>query len=101
MDEETKKKVIEKVAAIKYHVGYPKELLNDFIISDLYANLRLNKNYFENVLKVRKWYTDSFLSLLKKPTTNDEWKINADGTRANLFYKKSRNSIGEFIFLPL
>ncbi|KFM68196.1 Metalloendopeptidase-like protein PEX, partial [Stegodyphus mimosarum] len=62
------------VRAVRFHVAYRRELLNDSYINDLYKNLVFKKkdNYSTNVLKLRKWLTDKSLSLLRSPNKTEK-----------------------------
>ncbi|XP_035227775.1 neprilysin-2-like [Stegodyphus dumicola] len=94
MDTETKKQAKEKANAITPYIGYPKELLNDTYVSDLYTNLTLsNESYFENIMKVRRWSTDYSFSRLRKPNIKGEWKKHARAAVVNAFYNSLENSI--------
>ncbi|KFM76718.1 Membrane metallo-endopeptidase-like 1, partial [Stegodyphus mimosarum] len=94
MDKETKKQAKEKANAITPYIGYPKELLNDTYVSDLYTNLTLsNESYFENIMKVRRWSTDYSFSRLRKPNIKGEWKKHARAAVVNAFYNSLENSI--------
>ncbi|XP_035228810.1 neprilysin-1-like, partial [Stegodyphus dumicola] len=68
LDEDTKTQAIEKANAIMAFVGYPKELMNDSIVSEYYKNLTIgNESYFDNMRNVNRWVTDEAFSRLRKP----------------------------------
>ncbi|XP_035221042.1 neprilysin-2-like isoform X2 [Stegodyphus dumicola] len=84
----------ESINGIMSHIGYPKELLNDSYVSDLYKNLNFKKeNYFNNTLKMLKWSTDYSFSLLQKRHVKGEWKKYSKSTVVKAFYDHRENSI--------
>lgn len=94
MDQETKKQARAKANTIKPYIGYPKELLNNTAVMNLYENLTIsNDNYFQNIMRLRKWSTDYAFSQLRKPNIRGEWKKHARAAVVNAFYNSLENSI--------
>nr|XP_042904447.1 neprilysin-2-like [Parasteatoda tepidariorum] len=94
MDEETRRQAIEKANAIASYVGYPQELLDDSLVSQLYENLTItSENYFMNNLNIRKWTTNYYFSKLRKPNIKGDWKDHAGAAVVNAFYNPIENSI--------
>ncbi|XP_035210388.1 neprilysin-2-like, partial [Stegodyphus dumicola] len=93
MDQIAKIYIKEKPNSMTYNIGYPKELLNDSYISDTYANLVLDRDYFNNTLKLRKLKTDYTFSQLRKPIPKNDWVERVNVADVNAAYSKSKNKI--------
>nr|WBW70053.1 venom protein [Lampona murina] len=94
MDEVTRGHAKAKANAIETYIGYPKELLNDTAVMEIYENLKINnESYFENVMAVYKWFYDDMFSELRKLNTKQDWKVHATVYQVNAFYSALDNSI--------
>nr|WBW70058.1 venom protein [Lampona murina] len=94
MDEVTREHAKAKANAIETYIGYPKELLNDTAVMEIYENLNINnESYFENVMAVYKWFYDDMFSELRKLNTKQDWKVHATVYQVNAFYSALDNSI--------
>ncbi|KAK8787379.1 hypothetical protein V5799_022845 [Amblyomma americanum] len=68
MDEQTRQRARAKAQAIRPYIGYPDELLNDALVEEHYAKVQLKPDdYFENIMRLRKWSTDYAFGQLRKP----------------------------------
>ena len=94
MDEQTREEARGKAQAISSYIGYPDELLNMTLIEDLYKGLELYRGqYFDNMLRLRKWSTDFSFQKLRKPNLKVDWRRHAKAAMANAFYDPLDNSI--------
>ncbi|XP_035217683.1 neprilysin-2-like [Stegodyphus dumicola] len=83
-----------KVNTTTYHIGYPKELLDDCFLLELYKNLTFSEgSYLDKELKARKWSTDYFFSLLRKPVIKNEWTKFPKALSVDGVYHWTNNSI--------
>ncbi|XP_035220183.1 neprilysin-2-like, partial [Stegodyphus dumicola] len=82
------------VRSITSHTVYPKELLNDSLVSDVYKDLKINIiHYYKNSLKVLKWATDYSYSQLRKPNKRGDWKKYSRSTVTHGTYNIQDNVI--------
>lgn len=44
-----------KLESMKEQVGYPKWMLNETAIRELFASLKVGDSFLENTLELRKW----------------------------------------------
>ncbi|XP_035206089.1 neprilysin-2-like [Stegodyphus dumicola] len=80
--------------AYLWYIGYPKELLNDSYISDLYKDLRYDiTRYFEVRRNIIKWSTDYSFSLHRKPNVKGKWNDHSRATDVQVLYNEVLNSI--------
>nr|WBW70056.1 venom protein [Lampona murina] len=94
MDEVTKEQARAKANSILPFIGYPKELLNDTAVMEIYENLTMKgDSFFENVIGVYKWKTDYEFHMLRKPNVRGDWKNHATAAVVNAFYALQDNSI--------
>ncbi|XP_035206975.1 neprilysin-2-like [Stegodyphus dumicola] len=95
IEEGTKQRAKEKAEAMHLHIGFPKELLNDSYVSDLYKDLKFNtsESYFGMRRKLDIWETDESFSLLRKPSIKGLWKNYAMVVIVNAYYSFLENSM--------
>lgn len=57
-----------RLRSIVSQIGYPKELLNHSLITEIYGGLQMNKSaFFGNVMKLRRWLVDVKFNKLRTP----------------------------------
>lgn len=74
MDEDTKAEAISKAKAIRAHIGYSPEILEESKVMELFEGLDLSENrtFYENVQTLRKYWTDRDIKKLRKPYNKNE-----------------------------
>ncbi|XP_035232459.1 neprilysin-2-like [Stegodyphus dumicola] len=88
MEERDKIKLSYLINSTKANIAFPRELLNDSFMSNLYKNLSLdNEHFFFKLLMLRKWSTDYSFSMLRKRKIGEEWKKYANIFSVGYFYK--------------
>ncbi|KAM7310750.1 neprilysin-2-like [Ixodes scapularis] len=94
MDEQTRQRARAKALAIQPYIGYPEELLKDALVEEHYSNVTLQPDtYFQNVMRLRKWYTDYGYGHLRKPHIKGEWKRFAQVAVVDAYYSDVENCI--------
>ncbi|KAM7312471.1 neprilysin-2-like [Ixodes scapularis] len=94
MDEQTRQRARAKALAIQPYIGYPEELLKDALVGEHYRNVKLQPDtYFENVMRLRKWYTDYEYGHLRKPHIKGKWENLAQVAVVNAYYNSQENCI--------
>ncbi|XP_076026595.1 phosphate-regulating neutral endopeptidase PHEX [Genypterus blacodes] len=92
MDDQTKKRAVEKAHAVLAKVGYPEFILNDTYLNEDLKQLAFSeKDYFGNVMQTLTFIAHSDLSWLRKSVPRTEWFTNP--TTVNAFYSSSTNQI--------
>ncbi|XP_037550251.1 phosphate-regulating neutral endopeptidase PHEX [Nematolebias whitei] len=92
MDQETKKRAIEKAHAVLAKVGYPEFILNDTYLCEDLQQLEFNeKDYYGNVMQTLTFIAQADISWLRKSVPRSEWFTNP--TTVNAFYSSSTNQI--------
>ncbi|XP_068742754.1 endothelin-converting enzyme homolog isoform X1 [Montipora capricornis] len=91
VDEQTRRKILQKEAAMKTKVGFPELCANETLLNNYYQNLSISGNYLENALGVMSWRRRNFLSRLRTPVDKQEWYTGPQ--IVNAFYLPSRNEI--------
>ncbi|KAF7214142.1 phosphate-regulating neutral endopeptidase PHEX isoform X1 [Nothobranchius furzeri] len=92
MDQQTKKRAIEKAHAVLPKVGYPEFILNDTYLNEDLRTLEFSeKDYYGNVMQTLKFIAQSDISWLRKSVPRTEWFTNP--TTVNAFYSSSTNQI--------
>ncbi|XP_035210769.1 endothelin-converting enzyme 1-like isoform X1 [Stegodyphus dumicola] len=90
----TMQEAIGKADSVRFDILYKKELLNETYVSQMYENLSvINLNHFENVLSIRRWSTDRYLSQLRSSTKIDDLKQHAISIPMERFYNSEKNEI--------
>ena len=85
MDETTKAKAHEKLAAIYVKIGYPDKWRD-------YSKLEIkNDSYFANVLRSNRFDIEYMISKIDKPTDKTEWLMPPQ--MVNAYYNPSTNEI--------
>ncbi|KAK4879930.1 hypothetical protein RN001_008076 [Aquatica leii] len=93
MDEETRKKALEKASFVESHVGYPPELMDDKIIDEYYAQLKPSDDYLEFVINIQKFDSDNKFKRVREKVQKGYW-VDISGTNEiNAFYNRGENSI--------
>ncbi|KAF5269286.1 hypothetical protein FQR65_LT02587 [Abscondita terminalis] len=94
LDNETRAQAIEKVLAMKQHVGYPSELLESKNVDSYYDKLKINStSYLAAILSARKFQQDVDYSRLRQPRNKTEWISHVTPLTVNAFYSLTENSI--------
>ncbi|XP_035223867.1 neprilysin-2-like [Stegodyphus dumicola] len=94
IDNKTKTEAINKINAIKAHVGYPDDILYQHYVDNLYVNLTIgNECYFDIMMKVRKWAVDYSFSQLRKTRPYKDWKKHINPSAVKPYYNYLENSI--------
>ncbi|XP_035210754.1 neprilysin-2-like [Stegodyphus dumicola] len=95
LDEETKQKAMEKASAMTAYIGYPQELLNDTLVSALYADLQItNGSYYDNIMELNNRTVNKKISSLYEPNVKESWTEHAKkASNVKSCYNIMRNSI--------
>ncbi|XP_008424089.1 neprilysin-like isoform X2 [Poecilia reticulata] len=92
MDEETKKAAEEKARAIREHVGYSEDIMDDEYLNNEYKDLNYSaEEYFKNVLQNMEYVQKKRLRRLRVKVNKEEWLIGA--AVINAFYSANFNEI--------
>lgn len=77
LDEETRKKAIDKVNHIIQKIGYPTsspDTMSPQSLAEYYAKIETNENkYFENLLSAQAWASSKKWSEVGKPVDIGQW----------------------------
>ncbi|MBL0104735.1 MAG: M13 family metallopeptidase [Bacteroidetes bacterium] len=85
MTPDTKKKALEKLAAITRKIGYPDKWKD-------YAGVEITRdNFFQNLMNLTKWSYDFEVSKIGKPVDRAEWGMTPP--TVNAYYNPSLNEI--------
>ncbi|KAK9869344.1 hypothetical protein WA026_003101 [Henosepilachna vigintioctopunctata] len=94
IDEKTKQRALEKAEAIRAHVAYDKELLDDNNLSEIYSGLHImEKLFLQSFLNLNKLEWNRLLGKLLEPVEKNDWRDNSAPITVNAFYKRLDNSI--------
>merc|ERR1719402_831160 len=94
LDEETRKKALEKAHLIHPYVGYPEELMNNTLVDDEYEGLHIApKGLLQNNLAISKYYAKKRKAQFREPIKNNDWRNHAYVVDVNAYYLASDNSI--------
>ncbi|XP_065063814.1 endothelin-converting enzyme 2-like isoform X2 [Rhopilema esculentum] len=91
IDEGTKARAIEKVAAIENMVGYPEWIFDAALLTSYYRNLSVTTNPFKNYLNARSFYHQKTMNRRNTKPARNEWHVTP--TSVNAFYNAPRNYI--------
>ncbi|XP_074613416.1 endothelin-converting enzyme homolog isoform X1 [Acropora palmata] len=91
VDEQTRKKILQKEKAMKFKVGFPELCGNETLLNNYYESLNISGDYLTNALAVTSWRRKMYLSRLRKPVDKEEWLVGPQ--LVNAFYLPSRNEI--------
>ena len=86
MSDETKKRALEKLAALKVKIGYP-DKWRDY--SEIHIDPK--RSYLDNVLDASRWFTQDNYSKIYKPVDKDEWFMTPQ--TVNAYYSPTMNEI--------
>ncbi|XP_011705369.1 PREDICTED: neprilysin-like, partial [Wasmannia auropunctata] len=76
MDEKTRRRALEKIAAMTLHIAYPNELLDDRKLENYYEGLEFSvDNYLENIYNLSIFERNFSFSRLRQPVNKTEWII--------------------------
>ena len=94
MDRETKEKANAKLGTIKKYIGYPKEILENKKIEDLYKGLTINKDtFYQNSINMGLWSINYHWSKLREEIDKTDWKRHSNPAVVNAYYNALENSI--------
>ncbi|CAL8321264.1 unnamed protein product [Boreogadus saida] len=92
MDEPTKKRAVEKAAAVLAKVGYPEFYLNDTYVNEDLKHLSFSEtDYYGNIMQVFGHSAMDDIRRLRKSVQRTEWYTSP--TTVNAFYSSSTNQI--------
>ena len=93
MDAATRRRAYKKSDLMTPHIAYPKEILDDKLITEFYDGLVLLKvSFLKNYLQLKTWnkyYANEF----QKPIDKKSWKTHGGAAIVNAFYSSEENSI--------
>jgi predicted metalloendopeptidase len=94
MDEETRKRARKKLSTMKEYIGYPKEIMIEKKLEDLYENLHVNSgDHFINGINMSIWGTNYAWGKLREKIDKTDWKRHGQPAVVNAFYPSIENSI--------
>lgn len=95
MDDESRNAAIEKANAMKFHIGYPDELMNDTMLDEHYKDLELQSDsYFQSMLNAQKILMNREILQLREPVDKNDWiEHSLRLTHVDAFYSVVENSI--------
>ncbi|GLH05802.1 Neprilysin-2 [Gryllus bimaculatus] len=94
MDEETRKRALEKAEAMSVHIAYPDELLDIQKLEEFYDKLEVNQDlYMESILNLTKFGTGYSFGRLRQKVNKTEWITHGRPAIVNAFYSSIENSI--------
>ncbi|XP_021947553.1 neprilysin-2 isoform X2 [Folsomia candida] len=94
MDSLTRGRAIEKANSMETHIGYPKELMEDSKLIELYDGLEMSNNdYLGNVLNLTTFGTDYAYRKLRERVNKTDWISHGRPAVINAFYAPLENSI--------
>lgn len=99
MDRKTKQRALRKLEAISAVVGYPKELLDDAAIEQMYAglNIEITDRFFESSIELATFKHIRMLRKLRQPLGETfDWESMAGATAVSPQFFYTENVIGSF-----
>jgi membrane metallo-endopeptidase-like protein 1 len=94
MDEGTRAKAHEKLQSIKDYIGFPKEILNNTLIEELYDGIEVsNDTFYQNSINMGKWSVKYSWSKFREQIDKTDWKRHANPAVVNAYYSGIENSI--------
>ncbi|KAB7506371.1 Membrane metallo-endopeptidase-like 1, partial [Armadillidium nasatum] len=94
MDERTRIRALKKSKAVIAHIAYPKELLVDENLEDLYKNLHISDgDLLDNMRNLTIFGTDFSFGELRKKVDKGHWRNHGAAAVVNAFYSPLENSI--------
>ncbi|KAF5283678.1 hypothetical protein FQA39_LY17253 [Lamprigera yunnana] len=94
LDKNTKRHALEKAAAIKTHVGYPEEILDDAKIEEYYSKLQVqdtDDNYFLAAVAINLFKINLEFEDFRKPINRSDWVDYDFIVDINAFYSAELN----------
>ena len=99
MDEETRKRALDKLNAMQKFVGYPKELLDNTKLDEFYKKVEITPDDFlQAATNMSFFWTEYSFSQLRKPVNKLDWTSYSATAVVNAYYNEQDNSIRKFIF---
>ena len=94
-DPSTRARAIKKAEQITTYVGYSPEILEEDKVMELYDGLELKEkwNYFTNIQKLRKHWTDLDFKKLTTKNLKNDWKKFSEAATINAFYNSLENAV--------
>ena len=90
----TRAKAHSKLQSIKDYIGFPKEILNNTLIEDLYDGIEVsNDTFYQNSINMGKWSIKYAWSKLREQIDKTDWKRHANPAVVNAYYSGIENSI--------
>ena len=94
MDDDTKVKAHGKLDKMKDYIGYPKEILNNTALEEVYEGLKISdETFFYNAINISKWSTNKSFKKLREKVDKSDWKRHANPAVVNAFYNSIENSM--------
>ena len=94
MDDDTKVKAHGKLDKMKDYIGYPKEILNNTALEEVYEGLEISdETFFYNAINISKWSTNKSFKKLREKVDKSDWKRHANPAVVNAFYNSIENSM--------
>lgn len=94
MDEKTRAEAKQKALAMKAHVAFPNQLLDNELVNTLYSNLVTKKSdFFANVRALRIASTQVAFSRLNKENNKEDWRKHVRVAVVNAYYNMFDNSV--------
>uniref|UniRef100_A0A1Y1LRH1 Peptidase M13 N-terminal domain-containing protein n=1 Tax=Photinus pyralis TaxID=7054 RepID=A0A1Y1LRH1_PHOPY len=93
IDKITKKRALEKAAAMSFHIAYPEELMSDKKLEWLYKGLDFTSNsYLEMLSKINLFKYENEFKMLQAPNP-PEWTTRGKTSTVQAYYHTTENSI--------
>jgi len=94
MDSKTKERAHDKVDMMTPHIAYSKEILDNNLINEFYAGLKMDSpSYLKNILTLKKFISEYYVKEFRQPIDKQSWKTHGGAAIVNAFYSSSENSI--------
>ena len=94
LDAETKSQALLKAEKMSQHIGYPKELLDDNLMTQHYQDLNLDTgSYLKNLYRLQKFKYQQGIKEFRENITKNNWKTHAEVAIIDAFYDFYDNSI--------
>ena len=94
MDDVTRAKAHKKLNSIKDYIAYPKEIMDNEKLEELYEGLEISSDqYFQNGVNMSIWSTNRHWKKLREKVDKTDWKRHAYPAIVNAFYSSIENSI--------
>ncbi|XP_076451830.1 neprilysin-2-like isoform X2 [Babylonia areolata] len=88
----SKKVAVEKAKALKTRIGYPKVVLKDEKLDEMYSEYNMSREtFFENTIRVAYLKNSELVSKLRKTVDEEEWSFSAATVKA--YYDPKSNEL--------